>query len=606
MTDGKTYSVKYDDKELTFVASDGKVNDLTVDPVVIDENTLTEINLVPVDVNGVKLDKIAFSTAAGKYEFNIDVTKGTGYTSGKQLLLSKAGDEATATVKYTPGTVDVNGAQTGIIGPKKIVITAQTPEAVTVGNFKMAIGDKTKKFADAKVDATLAKGDTTKAAFFEIKNSKDKEVSADEYATYSVESSDTNVLILASNKLSGNHQVNLVPVKEGTAYIVLKDKDGNVKGTFSVTVSPERKIASLSLDKNSATVYTGTALTTADVTLTVKDQYGDKWVSDPTPTVECVSATNGGNKDASNITVTPGAGKVTFAASNSSVPGTYTYTVKVNVNNVPLQQNFTLTVVAAKTTGTSVTYELALSDNYVDVAFDTKKGTGWNGPKAVTIQVIKKVDGIPSSLATAASIKVTKPDATAVVASPSATDTTGLIGYDEDATTNTFAAISTNAAIATQAAAGTYKFEVVVADGNENTLNKVVLTRSLTVTNSSKDKLTAEVVATTVKASENAAIADLLKNDIKYSYAGKSYAASGADYTTVVTGYKVILSDGKVVELANGTVKVNGSATSAPSLAAGNSVSVQNVTIQVTLKADDDTTISFNQTVNIGQTIALQ
>ena len=601
MTDGKTYSVKYDDKELTFVASDGKVNDLTVDPVVIDENTLTEINLVPVDVNGVKLDKIAFSTAAGKYEFNIDVTKGTGYTSGKQLLLSKAGDEATATVKYTPGTVDVNGAQTGVIGPKKIVITAQTPEAITVGNFKMAIGDAGKKFADAKADATLAKGDTAKAAFFEIKNSKDKEVSVDEYAKYSVESSDTNVLILASNKLGSKHEVNLVPVKEGTAYIVLKDKDGNVKGTFPVTVSAERKIASLTLDKSSATVYTGDALNTVDVALTVKDQYGDKWATALTPSVTAT-----GTNKADAPTATPAAGKFTLAAANTTKPGTYTYEVKVTVNNVPLQQNFTLTVVAAKTTGTSVTYELALSDNYVDVAFDTKKGTGWNGPKTVTIQVIKKVDGIPSSLATAASIKVTKPDATAVVASPSATDATGLIDYDADAKTNTFAAISTNAAIATQAAAGTYKFEVVVADGNENTSNKVVLTRSLTVTNSSTDKLTAEVVATTVKGIST--IDALLTQDIKYSYAGKSYAASGAgaDYTTTVTGYKVILSDGKVVESANGTVKVNGSANSAPALTGLTNVSIQNVTIQVTLKADDNTYISFNQTVNIGQTITLQ
>lgn len=612
MTDGKTYSVKYDDKELTFVASDGKVNDLTVDPVVINENTLTEINLVPVDVNGVKLDKIAFSTAAGKYEFNIDVTKGTGYTSGKQLLLSKAGDEATATVKYTPGTVDVNGAQTGVIGPKKIVITAQTPEAITVGNFKMAIGDKTKKFADAKVDATLAKGDTTKAAFFEIKNSKDKEISGDEYLTYTVESSDTNVLILGSSKLGSKHEVSLVPVAEGTAYIVLKDKDGNVKGTFPVTVSAESKIASLTLDKSSATVYTGTALNTVDVALTVKDQYTNKvTIAKANVDVKCVSVADGGDKNAANTNtadayfeIAADGSKVTFKAAGSVVAGTYTYTIKVSKDNVNLQQNVTIKIVPAKTSGTKTDYELAFSDNTVDVAFDKKAAT-INTAKNVTIQVIKKIDGVPSEVVSAASIKVTKPDGTSKTISSDTT--TGLVQFDNEAKTNTFAAIEVNSTVATQAAIGTYKFEVVPAGAST-----VTLTRSLTITNSSTDKLTAVPVATTVNKTDASIsdIEDLLTKNIRYTYAGKNYEgsgspANGADYAVTVTGFKVILSDGTTKEL-----KVDGTPSSgslSDSLTNISSVSIQNVTIQVTLKNEAETsTVMFNQTVNIGQTITLQ
>ena len=563
--------------------------------------------MVPVDVNGVKLDKIAFSTASGKYEFNIDVTKGTGYTSGKQLLLSKAGDEATATVKYTPGTVDVNGAQTGVIGPKKIVITAQTPEAITVGNFKMAIGDKTKKFADAKVDATLAKGDTDKAAFFEIKNSKDKEISGDEYLTYTVESSDTNVLILGSSKLGSKHEVNLVPVKEGTAYIILKDKDGNVKGTFPVTVSAESKIASLTLDKSSATVYTGTALNTVDVALTVKDQYTNKVPTTQVDvSVECVSVADGGDKSAANsssdyFTKAADGSKVTFKATGSVVAGTYTYTIKVSKDKVNLQQNVTIKIVPAKTSGTKEDYELAFSDNTVDVAFD-KKATTISTAKNVTIQVIKKIDGVPSAVVSAASIKVTKPDGTSETISSGTT--TGLVQFDNEAETNTFAAIEVDSNVATQAAIGTYKFEVVPYNTSKN------LTRSLTITNSSTDKLTAVPVATTVNKTDASIseIEDLLTQNIRYTYAGKNYEgsgspANGADYAVTVTGFKVILSNGTTKELK---VDGTGNGALADSLAAISSVSIQNVTIKVTLKAYDTTEISFNQTVNIGQTITLQ
>ena len=608
MTDGKNYTVKVADKEFTVQASDGKVVDLTVDPTTIDENTLTDINLVPVDANGVKLDKIAYSTASGKYEFNIDVTKGSGYTSGKQLLLAKAGDEATATIKYTPGTVDTNGAYTGVIGPKKVVITAQTPEAITVGNFKMAIGDSAKKFADAKADATLAKGATNKAAFFEIKNSKDKEISADEYNTYSVESSDTNVVILGSTKLGNKHQVSLVPVKEGTAYVVLKDKDGNVKGTFPVTVSAESKIASLTLDKNSATIYTGSALDTVNVALTVKDQYSNKVsITTGNVSVECTNVADGGdakatvNTNAGNKYFVKAADKVTFNASGVKA-GTYSYTIKVTKDKVSLQQNVTIKVVAAKTTGTATTYELAFTDNTVDVAFDTKKDN-WNAPKYVGIQVIKKIDGIPSALATVSSIKVTKPDGTNYIVDGNHADPAGFVAYDQDAKTNTAAAIQTSGTIATQAAVGTYKFEVTVGEDHDK-----VLTRSLTVTNSSSDKLTAVALKTTVnKADDNiSSIGALLAKNFRYTYAGKTYEGSGsaansADYAVTVTGYKAILSNGTTIEMGG-----NGSNDLTESLASISSVSVQNVTVQVTLKDDSNHQISFNQTVTVGQTITLQ
>ena len=203
-----------------------------------------------------------------------------------------------------------------------------------------------------------------------------------------------------------------------------------------------------------------------------------------------------------------------------------------------------------------------------------------------------------SDVVTAASIKVTKPDGTS---ENIATGTTsGLVQYDNAATTNTFAAIEVSGNVATQAAIGTYKFEVVPAGDPANT----VLTRSITVTNSSTDKLTAEVVKTTVNRTEDgiSTIDDLLTKDVIYSYAGKSYG-TGKDYSVTVTGYKAILSDGTTKEL-----KVDGTGdTTTTSLNAVSSVSIQNVTIQVTLTNKAGTsTVRFNQPVNIGKTITLQ
>ena len=269
LKDAATYDVTLDGITKTFVASDGKVASIALDKATIPYATETEIKLVSKDANGVVVKELKYGNPDASYDFTIN-TNGNGYTNGSKLYLNKVGDTATAEITYKTGKYDQNGKPEGNIGPNKVTITAADQSAIN--DFKVRIDGANKKFDKAKDTNKIAAGETGKYAYFMIKDATGTEVSKYDYT---VESSDKTVLMLASNTIS-NKSVRLTPVKQGTAYILFKDKDGKIVNSVAIDVTAGREAATLELDKYSVDASTSNTVAAKTVSVKVKDQYGDE------------------------------------------------------------------------------------------------------------------------------------------------------------------------------------------------------------------------------------------------------------------------------------------------------------------------------------------
>ena len=277
LTDGKTYDVTLDGTTKQVPVSNGKVASVNVNTLTVPVATETEIKLVSKDANGVILDESAYgSQDSSKYDFSL--TTSNGYVNGSKLYLNKIGDTATAEVTYKTGKYDQNGKPEGNVTSGKVTITAVDQAAVN--NFGVKVADanaQSKKFDKIDANTQVAVGETNMYAYFQIKDANNNEVS--NYYNYSVESSDKNVLMLGGSTLdavsNSNHRVLVTPVKAGTAYILIKDKDNKIVGSVAITVVAERTVATMDVDKTSATL--SNAMTkTATVTASFKDQYAKK------------------------------------------------------------------------------------------------------------------------------------------------------------------------------------------------------------------------------------------------------------------------------------------------------------------------------------------
>ena len=299
LKDAATYDVTLDGITKTFVASDGKVASIALDKATIPYATETEVKLVSKDANGVVLDESAYgSQDASKYDFSL--TTNNGYVNGSKLYLNKIGDTATAEVTYKSGKYGTDGKPEGNITSGKLTITAVDQTAVN--NFNVKVSELTaKKFDKIDANAQLAVDDATvKYAYFQIKDADGNEIS--NYYDYTVESSDKSVLMLGDTTLDSDKKVVVTPVKAGTAYILIK-KDDKIVSSVAITVVAKREVATMDVDKTSATLSNSAALQ-QDVTVTAsfKDQYAkDIKVASSSLKVTCLSTT-AKNVKASDIT----------------------------------------------------------------------------------------------------------------------------------------------------------------------------------------------------------------------------------------------------------------------------------------------------------------
>ena len=637
LTDGKTYDVTLDGTTKQVVVSDGKVTSVTVNKLTVPVATETEIKLVSKDANGVVLDESAYgSQDASKYDFSL--TTNNGYVNGSKLYLNKIGDTATAEVTYKTGKYDQNGKPEGNVTSGKVTITAVDQAAVNNFAVKVAADTVNKKFDKIDANTQLAVGEKNMYAYFQIKDADNNEVS--NYYNYSVESSDKNVLMLGGSTLNvasnSNHRVLVTPVKAGTAYILIKDKDNKIVGSVAITVVAKREVATMDVDKTTATLSNSASLK-QDVTVTAsfKDQYAkDIKVASTSLKVTCLSTT-AKNVKASDITdngydtyfnIDPATSsnkiKVNFFAwdDHITIPeGTYQYKIAYMKDGKEVCARVITIVIQKPNTNGTISFGIDVDKNEVDNLVDKDH----KDDQTITIAVNELRNGVASAQLNKDSVvsdkdnndkvrkidyKIEDKDGKTVynsASSDSKLNTVSGCAFDFDVdgaltvTTVSCSAVTANVPAEKYFAPGTYKVTATVKTGNSTDDSKWV-TKIFTTTFTVKDsqpvgKLTIEKDSVKDVAGIST-VEDAVKNAVKLVYADKTYSADTNDKPLVIVSVEGITNDGTKItkdNFKNASIITSNTT----------EITISKVTFTV---GDDETSVNVEASPSNSQTITLK
>ncbi|MFW5668662.1 MAG: hypothetical protein ACOCM4_05390, partial [Acetivibrio ethanolgignens] len=469
IADGKEYTVKYGDTTVEFKATDGKAASLVVEPTTIPYNTETEIKVVGKDAQGIAVFEAMLNNKDSKLDMKIETTQ--GYLVGNKLVLLAKGNTAKVTATLHTYEYNTDGTEKDVL-KTEATITAVDPEAVSLTGKKYTIAETLdwKKELNTKISLS----EKNSYLFYELKDSKGKDVTKD-YTK--VESSDNNTL-LVSYTAAG--KVKLLPVKEGTAYVLVKDAKDNVIASFAVTVVAARKAAAILLEPASLTVSNKFEYSTG-TKVTVKDQFGND-MSGAAVTVALKHGPTGANL----TTPVYKDGKVIVTPKTDTVTGTYVYEIKSG----DAIRMLTVSVQAVNDNITS-TYELTLGSDKVDTTiantFDGKDIT-------IDVSLQEKKNGLPVS-----NVEITKLE---VVNSKGEAVTTGAISVDKKKIT--VARVKDSNVVDKLLGGGTYVAKATFKKGD----NDVTVTRSFVVEDKQpgvtaelkKNTLTGGDITTAIKA----------------------------------------------------------------------------------------------------------
>lgn len=383
MNDGKDYTVTLADVTKTITATDGKIVAATISPATVvvptpnsvDGKNANDVSAKFTDAKGVEIATVdANATALDGFayvEWKVDATN-NGYISGKTLNLYKVGNTAKVTVIAHTGKYNASAVEEGNV-TAEATITGVAPETVTTTGWSVKFGTSADnkaatEFKNVK-EAKVAVKDTGVVAYIQRTESNGKTANAS--TGYTFESSDIDVMTVGTpQNIKDATAIAINPYKAGNAYIIVKDaKTKAVVTTLPVTVVAERKVTSLTLDKNAFTLSSAAGID-KDVTVkvTAKDQYGEE--SKIVTGVTCKNANSKVTTDVINVTGNeikvnkPGLTKDGKDSSN-------TYIVEYKDIKV------TFTIVVRKAGDKVTTYDLSLSADKVDAVIkaDATKNT---------------------------------------------------------------------------------------------------------------------------------------------------------------------------------------------------------------------------------------
>lgn len=505
MADGNKYTITYDKKDTQFTATDGVVADVTFSKSTIAFDTATEIKVSTVDSKGVVLASYPYgSVTDSKLDFAIETTK--GYTNGSKLVLFQIGDTAKLTATYHTYKYDTNGNEIGAI-KKEATLTAVDKTAVNVSKYAYTVSKDQPDWDKLTTNTKIAIEDKDQKLWLKVTKSDDSTAAVDEYT---FDSSNKNVLLVSNDGV--NLAANLVAVSEGSAYVLVKNKDGKVVWSLPVNIVAKRKASALLLDKESVTLSNSvSANDSTTVALTVKDQYGDNMdlTKLDSATVSLVN-TNADATVPKSLTVTDGKVSVSGLNGVSITAGTYQYKITLG----SLTRTFVV-VIQKPDVKAAPTYKLVLSDNSVDLKFDGSS----TSDKLVTVKVAVLRGGVVDGYIDATKTNYEVVKGSTVVATNSAVSGDAL----------TFEALTVDGShTVAKAETGSYTVKATF-DGINGEPAKLTLTGGFVLTDSQ-----AGIVATQQKdnakgLSVEAAIADAYK----FSYEGKTITVSASDITKV-------------------------------------------------------------------------
>lgn len=598
LKDGKEYAVTLDGTTKNVTVTDGKVASVSVTPTEIPYGVETTIGLVAKDANGVL---IAQSDDNGNVPagYEITLTTKTGYANGNKLYLTNKGDTATAkAVKHSYKYE--NGKEIETVESGDVTITAVDYSAFSGFAVRLQSGTAT-KFDEAKDGNTMAVNSHA-SAFVKITDANGKEVTPAVYAKYSLASSDAGVLMISGSFAGQSSAIRLDALKTGTAYILVKDLNGNVVASLPIVIQDEAHPTTLTADKTAAVVSKTLSGDTAVVNLSAKDQYDKKFNINSNVTVKC-TATSAKNKTAKDVNdaaatyFTVADGKVTFA--NAADEGTYAYEIKYtkNVAGKDFTTNSVYVTIEVKNANASaaVDYRLEAAATTVDTTIDAQHKTAITVP----VKMYEVKGGVKTGVVTGNLVdyKVEK-DGKTVSTTTAAISGTG-VGFQKDDSNNQLivCALGLNASAATKLAAGKYTITASVTNGTQ----KYTRTVDITVTDN-QAKVIPDVKKTSVAVDDLSAttFADLVANQnvMTFTYGGNSYTVDASAVKAVEGNYQT--GNGTPAALAKTSDLAQNTTGTALKKGESNTVSVRKVTVEIT-----DNGLTYNVDIALDKTFTI-
>ena len=585
LTDAKEYGVALDGITKTFVASDGKVDSISVDPVQIPYAEATEIDLLAKDTKGIIVNRMKWNNPDAGFSFTF--TKYDGTLQGEKLYLNKIGSVAEGKITYTSSEYNADGTPKVKL-EQPFTITAV--DQATVNNYAVRLGKSTDKFDKLKDDNKLAVEDN-KYAFIKIKDANDKEVS--DYSKYTVESSDKNILLLGSSSINNaDHNVQVKAVTTGTAYIIIK-KDGKYCTSLPINVVAKREAASLTIDNAAFTLSNTTKI--ADnkvVTAKAKDQYGDDiTIGTNALSAECVyvDAKSGSAIKVSDVN-TNNANKYVQKTADDKItfkgqvePGTYTWTINLKVSDTKtLKQTVSVTVKNLDDTKKNISYALEASDSEIDavVKDDAKNGDSSDA----TVQIALCKDGVKSDYQT---VNYTvKKDGKVVTGAGLSVDGTTVTAEKANGKLLKITAMSVSGNVATKLAAGTYEVTAEWKDTNNVDYSQ----KTQVVVKDTQTGADAQVVNAGVSTATKTTVKDLAEDTLKVVLGDTTYVnvdKKSGDQALTIT------------KVEGNTISASGDITGVKDLAPGAEVNIS----KITFTAKTSSGVSYDYTVSVGRTV---
>ena len=585
LTDAKEYGVALDGITKTFVASDGKVDSISVDPVQIPYAEATEIDLLAKDTKGIIVNRMKWNNPDAGFSFTF--TKYDGTLQGEKLYLNKIGSVAEGKITYTSSEYNADGTPKVKL-EQPFTITAV--DQATVNNYAVRLGKSTDKFDKLKDDNKLAVEDN-KYAFIKIKDANDKEVS--DYSKYTVESSDKNILLLGSSSINNaDHKVQVKAVTTGTAYIIIK-KDGKYCTSLPINVVAKREAASLTIDNAAFTLSNTTKI--ADnkvVTAKAKDQYGDDiTIGTNALSAECVyvDAKSGSAVKVSDVN-TNNANKYVQKTADDKItfkgqvePGTYTWTINLKVSDTKtLKQTVSVTVKNLDDTKKNISYALEASASEIDavVKDDAKNGDSSDA----TVQIALCKDGVKSDYQT---VNYTvKKDGKVVTGAGLSVDGTTVTAEKANGKLLKITAMSVSGNVATKLAAGTYEVTAEWKDTNNVDYSQ----KTQVVVKDTQTGADAQVVNAGVSTATKTTVKDLAEDTLKVVLGDTTYVnvdKKSGDQALIIT------------KVEGNTISASGDITGVKDLAPGAEVNIS----KITFTAKTSSGVSYDYTVSVGRTV---
>lgn len=380
MADGKDYTVTLAGVTKTFTATDGKITKAAISPASVvvptpasnsDGSNANDIVAKFTDTNGVEIASVKplegttkVPTGFTYVEFKVDATN-NGYLSGNTLNLYKVGNVAKVTVIAHTGKYNASAVEEGNV-TAEATITGVDPTAITTSAWNVKLGKNTDNASEFKniKETKLAVKDTDVYAYIQRATSDGKTANAKDY-TFESSNNDVMTVSTASTNVKDTTAVAVTPYKSGTAYIIVKDAKKNVVTTLAVTIGDERKVTTLSLDKNSFVLSAAPSVGDDSVTVkaTAKDQYGEEVTI--TSGLTCKNANSNATSAETQIT-TPAANKVEVQNPGLKNGKDSSNTYIVEYKNVKV--TFTIVVKAydKTTTTTPAAFDLVLGADKAD------------------------------------------------------------------------------------------------------------------------------------------------------------------------------------------------------------------------------------------------